>query len=143
MLKRYIVDAVTDIDAPRTQVFRFFADADRWQDWCSIVRHARLLNGSWKRGGFLLFMPDLPRLPPAPVVVRIQEYEENTRITWGLKLPFASITHRFTFMDDGEGGCRIHQEEWTEGLLTPLGLPAGPLIKRFDMGFADELAAQF
>ncbi len=88
-------------------------------------------------------MADLPRLPPAPVVVRIQEYRENESIAWGLELPMASITHRFTFIDDGEGGCRVHQEEWSEGLMTLLTLPAGRLIHRFDQRFAREFAAMF
>jgi hypothetical protein len=55
----------------------------------------------------------------------------------------ASITHRFTFIDDGEGGCRVHQEEWSEGLMTLLTLPAGRLIHRFDQRFAREFAAMF
>ncbi|EKF75020.1 hypothetical protein A11A3_06186 [Alcanivorax hongdengensis A-11-3] len=143
MLKRYLVDEVTDTRASRKQAFRMFADIRSWQDWCSVVRHARLLNGDWRSGSLLLFVADLPGLPPAPVVVKVQEFRENERITWGLKLPLGSITHRFTFIDDGEGGCRVHQEEWTEGLLTLLSWPAGRLIHRFDTRFAAEYAALF
>ena len=143
MLKRYLVDEVTDTRASRKQAFKLFADADNWASWCSVVRHARLLNGGWHPGALLLFVADLPRLPPAPVVVKVLEFKENERITWGLQLPFARITHRFTFIDDGQGGCRVHQEEWTEGLLTLLTWPAGKLIHRFDTRFAAEYAAMF
>ncbi|MEQ3723445.1 SRPBCC domain-containing protein [Alcanivorax sp.] len=143
MLKRYLVDEVTDTRASRKQAFKLFADADNWASWCSVVRHARLLNGGWRPGALLLFVADLPRLPPAPVVVKVLEYKENERITWGLQLPFARIIHRFTFIDDGQGGCRVHQEEWTEGLLTLLTWPAGKLIHRFDTRFAAEYAAMF
>lgn len=143
MLKRYLVDDVTQTGAPRKQAFRLFADANSWQDWCSVVRHARLLNGDWRPGHFLLFVADLPKLPPAPVIVKILEYRENERITWGLHLPFARITHRFTFMDAEDGSCQVHQEEWTEGLLTLLSWPAGKLIHRFDTRFAAEYAGMF
>ena len=47
------------------------------------------------------------------------------------------------FIDDGQGGCRVQQEEWTEGLLTLLTWPAGKLIHRFDTRFAAEYAAMF
>ncbi|MBD3644612.1 MAG: SRPBCC domain-containing protein [Alcanivorax sp.] len=143
MLKRYLVDEVTDTRASRKQAFKLFTDATNWQNWCSVVRHARILNGNWRPGALLLFVADLPGLPPAPVVVKVMEYKENERITWGLHLPFARITHRFTFIDDGQGGCRVHQEEWTEGLLTLLAWPAGKLIHRFDTRFAAEYAAMF
>ena len=144
MLKRYLVDEVTDTGAPRKQAFKLFAEASNWQNWCSVVRHARLLNGDWRRGAFLLFVVDLPGLPPAPVVVKVYEYKENERITWGLDTPVGRILHRFTFLDDDNGNCRVHQEEWTEGLLTPLvGWPAGKVIHRFDPRFAAEYAAMF
>ena len=143
MLKRYFIDEVTETRASRRQAFSLFTRVSGWADWCSVVRHARLFGGEWREGAALLFVIDLPRLPPAPVVVRIQEYRENESITWGLELPMASITHRFTCIDDGEGGCRVHQEEWSEGLMTLLTLPAGRLIHRFDQRFAREFAAMF
>ena len=143
MLKRYFIDEVTETRASRRQAFSLFSQVNGWADWCSVVRHARLFGGEWREGAALLFVADLPRLPPAPVVVRIQEYRENESIAWGLELPMASITHRFTFIDDGEGGCRVHQEQWSEGVMTLLTLPAGRLIHRFDQRFAREFAAMF
>ena len=41
MLKRYLVDEVTDTRASRKQAFKLFADAENWSSWCSVVRHAR------------------------------------------------------------------------------------------------------
>lgn len=143
MLKRYLIDEVTDLPVSRERAFQHFKQSEQWKNWCSVVRHARLLKGDWQPGSLLLFVADLPRLPPAPVVVKILEYKENERIEWGLHLPFARITHRFSFVDDGQGHCRIHQEEWTEGLLTLLAWPAGKLIHRFDSRFAAEYAAAF
>ncbi|MBL7249139.1 SRPBCC family protein [Alloalcanivorax sp. C16-2] len=143
MLKRYFIDEVTDTRASPRQAFSLFSQVDGWSDWCSVVRHARLFGGQWRRGASLLFVADLPRLPPAPVVVRVHEYRENECIAWGLDLPMARLIHRFTFIADGDGGCRVHQEEWSEGLLTLLTLPAGRLIHRFDQRFAAEFAAMF
>ncbi len=143
MLKRYLVDEVTDTRASRKQAFKLFADANNWASWCSVVRHARLLNGGWRPGALLLFVADLPRLPPAPVVVKVLEYKENERITWGLQLPFARIIHRFTFIDDGQGGCRVHQEEWTDGLLTLLPWSAGHRSHRFVTRFTSGYSATF
>lgn len=143
MLKRYIIDEVTRTRASRRQAFSLFSEVSDWAAWCSVVRHARLFGGQWRPGAGLLFVADLPGLPPAPLVVRVLEYRENQRITWGLKLPMASITHRFTFIDDGEEGCRVHQEEWTDNLMTLATLPAARLIHRFDQRFAAEFAAMF
>jgi hypothetical protein len=43
----------------------------------------------------------------------------------------------------GDGFCRIHHEEWSEGLLTLAVWPAGGLINKFNKQFAAELAAMF
>ncbi len=70
------------------QAFSLFSQVDGWADWCSVVRHARLFGGQWRRGANLLFVADLPRLPPAPVVVRVHEYRENECIAWGWTCPW-------------------------------------------------------
>ncbi|KYZ88140.1 hypothetical protein A3Q32_01680 [Alcanivorax sp. KX64203] len=142
MLKRYFIDDVTDTAASRRQAFSLFIRVDDWADWCSVVRYARLFGG-WRPGATLLFVIDLPGLPPAPVAVKVLEVVENERISWGLSLPLARIQHRFSFIDDDEGGCRLHQEEWSEGAMTLLTLPFGKLIHRFDRRFAAEFAAMF
>ena len=69
MLKRYFIDEVTETRASRRQAFSLFSQVNGWADWCSVVRHARLFGGEWREGAALLFVADLPRLPPAPVVV--------------------------------------------------------------------------
>lgn len=144
MFKRYLSDEVVDTLAPRKQAFKLLSEASNWQNWSSVVRHARMLNGDWRPGAFLLFVVDMPGLPPAPVVVRVYEYEENERITWGLDTPVGRIFHRFTFMDDDDGNCRVHQEEWTEGAMTPLvGWTVGKIISRFNTRFGAEYAAMF
>lgn len=143
MLKRYIIDEVTETRASRRQAFSLFSQVSGWSDWCSVVRYARLFGGEWRRGAGLLLVADLPGLPLAPIVVRVRDYRENQSISWGLTLPMASITHRFTFIDDGDGGCHVHQEEWSENLMTLATLPTARLIHRFDQRFAAEFAAMF
>ena len=69
MLKRYFIDEVTGTRASPRQAFSLFSQVQDWSDWCSVVRHARLFGGQWRPGAALLFVADLPRLPPAPVVV--------------------------------------------------------------------------
>jgi hypothetical protein len=143
MLKRYYTDVVTEANVPAKQAFRFFTQIDDWQDWSSVIAHARLLGANWKQGGRLMFMPKLPGLPPVPLLVEILEYRQDECITWGLKLPFASIQHRFSFIPVGDGTCRIHHEEWSEGAMTLMLLPAGRFISKFNDRFARELAAMF
>ncbi len=79
MLKRYFIDEVTETRASRRQAFSLFSQVNGWADWCSVVRHARLFGGEWREGAALLFVADLPRLPPAPVVVRIQTNSPCTK----------------------------------------------------------------
>jgi len=141
MLKRYYTDLVTDAAVPPRQAFRFFCKVDDWQDWCTVIRHAKLYGDQWKPGARLLFMPDLPGLPPLPLLVSIQAVEEDRSIVWGLDLPFARLLHRFHFIPAENGTCRIHHEEWSEGLMTVLAWPAAGLIRRFNERFATELAA--
>lgn len=143
MLKRYYTDLVTEANVPARQAFRFFTRIADWQDWSSVIAHARLLGSDWSEGGYLMFMPKLPGLPPAPLVVKILEYRPDEQITWGLKLPFTSLQHRFSFVPVDEGSCRIHHEEWSEGPLTLMLWPAGRLIRRFNDRFARELASMF
>lgn len=143
MLKRYYTDLVTEANVPARQAFRFFQQIADWQDWSSVIAHARLLGKGWTEGGHLLFMPKMGKLPPVPLVVEILEVEPDRHITWGLKLPFNSLQHRFSFVPVDEESCRIHHEEWSEGPLTLMLWPVGPLIRRFNDRFARELAAMF
>lgn len=143
MLTRYFIDEVTETRASRRQAFNLFSQVSDWSDWCSVVRYARLFGGRWRPGARLLFVADLPGLPPAPVVVTVLEYREHECIAWGIDLPMARLVHRFTFIDDGQGECRVHQEEWSEGALTLLTLPLGRVLHRFDQRFAAEFAALF
>lgn len=143
MLKRYYTDLVTSASVGPRQAFRFFCDVDSWRDWSSVIRHARLFGGEWRPGGLLLFMPDLPRLPPVPIVVKIIDVQPEQSITWGLSTPVGSLLHRFRFIATEDGGCRIHHEEWSEGIVTLLAWPAGRLIQRFNDRFARELAEMF
>ena len=71
MLRHYYTDLVTSACVPPRQAWRMFADVQAWRDWSSVIRHARLFGDEWRPGALLLFMPDLPGLPPVPLVVRI------------------------------------------------------------------------
>ncbi len=143
MLKHYYTDLVTSASVGPRQAFRFFCNVESWQDWSSVIRHARLFGGQWRPGALLLFMPDLPGLPPVPIMVRIIDVEPEQSITWGLSTPLGGLLHRFRFIPAEDGGCRIHHEEWSEGIVTLLAWPAGRLIKRFNDRFARELAEMF
>lgn len=141
--RRYYADMVTDAAVPPAQAFRFFCNVSDWQDWSSVIHRAKLLNGDWRKGSLLLFMPKLPGLPPAPLVVPIIEFEQDYRITWGIDLPFMRMLHRFTFTPVEGGSCRIHHEEWSEGVVSLLTLPVAGALRRFNDRFARELAAMF
>lgn len=143
MLKRYYTDLVTEADVPARQAFRFFTRIEDWRDWSSVIAHARLLGRDWESSRHLVFMPKLPGLPPVPLLVEILEYEPERHITWGIKLPLASLQHRFSFVPVGQESCRIHHEEWSEGVLTLMLWPVGRWIRRFNDRFAHELAAMF
>jgi hypothetical protein len=143
MLKRYFIDEVIDTSVPRRQAFNLFSQVSDWADWCPVIRYAHLFGGHWRPGAKLLLVADLPRLPPAPVLVTVLTYREHDCIAWGIDLPLARLVHRFTFLDDGQGECRVHQEEWSEGALTVLTLPLGGLLHRFDQRFAEAFAALF
>ena len=145
MLKRYYTDLVTEAEAPARQAFRFFTRIDDWQDWSSVIAHARLLGRDWENSRFLVFMPRLPGvpLPPVPLLVEILTFEPNRQITWGIRLPMASLQHRFTFVPVEDDRCRIHHEEWSEGPLTLMLWPVGRWIRRFNDRFARELASMF
>lgn len=143
MLKHYYTDLVTEAPASAREAFRLFTRIDDWSDWSSVIAHARLLSGDWHEGGYLVFMPKMGNLPPAPLVVKILEYEPDRHITWGLKLPFASMQHRFSFVPVSGDQCRIHHEEWSEGVMTLVIWPLGRWIRKFNNRFARELAAMF
>lgn len=143
MFKRYYTDMITDSAVSPRQAFRFFCQVDDWQDWSSVIYRARLFGGRWEPGATLLFMPSLGKLPPLPLLVKIYEVQENRCITWGLDLPVGRLLHRFTFIPAENGGSRIHHEEWSEGVMTLLALPAAGLIRKFNDRFARELAAMF
>lgn len=145
MLKRYYTDLVTEAEAPARQAFRFFTRIEDWQDWSSVIAHARLLGKDWNSARFLIFMPRLPglALPPVPLLVQILHYEPHKEITWGIRLPMARVQHRFTFVPVENDRCRIHHEEWSEGALTLMLWPVGRWIRRFNERFARELAGMF
>ena len=143
MLRRYYADMVTEAAVPPAQAFRFFCNVPAWAEWSSVIAHARLLNGDWRRGALLMFAPRLPGLPPAPLIVPILEYEQDYRITWGVNLPMARMLHRFTFTPAEDGSCRIHHEEWSEGVISLLAWPVTRRLRQFNERFARELAAMF
>lgn len=143
MLKRYYTDMVTEVAVPAKQAFRFFCNVDDWKDWSSVIRYAKLFGDQWEPGATLMFMPDLPGLPPAPLVVKIIDYQQDSTIVWGLDLPYARLLHRFTFIPADNGHCHIHHEEWSEGLMTVLAFPAAGLIRKFNDRFAAELSSMF
>lgn len=143
MLKRFYTDLVTEARVPAKQAYRFFCNIDAWKEWSSVIQDARLFGKEWRKGTFLMFMPKLDGLPPVPLVVRLLDVQEGRSISWGLQVPGARMVHRFTFVPVSDGSCRIHHEEWSEGLMTLLVWPAARLIRRFNDRFASELAAMF
>lgn len=143
MLKRYYTDSVTDLPVTPRQAWKFFSEVDNWRDWCSVIRYTKRFGTDWEKGAFFLFVADLKGLPPAPLPVTIVEVEPEKTLVWGVKTPLGSILHRFNFIDLGDGRCRIHQEEWSEGVATLLMFPVGKLIGKFNQQMADELQAMF
>lgn len=143
MFKRYYTDLVTEAHVPAKQAYRFFCQINDWKNWSSVIADARLFGKDWKQGTFLMFAPKLGKLPPVPLVVRLLDVQPERSITWGLKLPGASIQHRFSFIPVDNNTCRIHHEEWSEGLVTLLAWPAAELIRKFNNRFASEMAGMF
>ncbi len=143
MLKRYYTDLVTEAPVSARQAYRFFCNIDDWSDWSGAIDKAKLFGGQWRKGAFLMFAPKIDKLPAVPIVVRLLDVQPDRSITWGLELPGASLKHRFSFIPVGDDHCRIHHEEWSEGLMTLLAWPAASLIRRFNDRFARELAAMF
>lgn len=142
MLQRYYTDMVTDVPVSARQAFRFFCKVEDWGTWSDAVRYAKLFGG-WKTGALLVFAPKFGKLPAAPLPVRILDFQQDREITWGVEVPGGCLKHRFTFIPSGEGQCRIHHEEWSEGVVTLLAWPMAGLIRRFNDTFARELAAMF
>ncbi len=143
MLKRFYTDMVTEAAVPAKQAYRFFCQINDWKDWSSAIADARLFGGTWKKGAFVMFAPKLDGLPAVPLVVRLLDVQPERSISWGLQLPGARMVHRFSFIPVDENSCRIHHEEWSEGLMTLLVWPAGKLIQKFNNRFATELASMF
>ena len=143
MLKHFYTDLVTEAQVPARQAYRFFAKINDWKDWSGAIADARLFGGEWKKGAFLMFAPKLDGLPALPIVVRLLDVQPDRSISWGLQLPGARMVHRFSFIPVSDSSCRIHHEEWSEGLMTLLVWPAGRLIRKFNDRFAAELAAMF
>lgn len=142
MLQRYYTDMVTEVPASARQAFRFFCQVDDWSSWSEAIRYARLFGG-WEKGSLLVFAAKIGRLPPAPLPVRILDFQQDRELTWGLEIPGGCIKHRFTFIPTAEDHCRIHHEEWSEGVVTLLAWPAAGLIRQFNEAFARQLAAMF
>lgn len=143
MLTRYYTDSTSDLPVSVKQAWRFLAKVEDWPDWCSVIRYVKRPADDWVKGGFFLFVVDLPKLPPAPLPVTILEVVPEKTLVWGVKTPFGSVRHRFNFIDLGDGHCRIHQEEWSTGITTLLMLPVGHLITRFNKQMAAELESMF
>lgn len=143
MLKRYYTDLVTDAEVSAQQAYRFFTQVDDWQNWSNSIDKVKLFGGEWRKGATFIFWAKLGDLPAAPVPVKVLEVIDGQSITWGLDLPGAKIKHRFNFIPVDQGSCRIHHEEWSEGLVTILAFPVGGLITKFNEQFAGELAAMF
>lgn len=143
MLKRYYTDLVTEAPVPAKQAYRFFTRHEDWADWSGAIHKVKLFGDEWRKGATLIFWPKVGNLPPVPVPVKILSVKPDQSITWGLDLPGAKLKHRFSFIPVGDGFCRIHHEEWSEGLLTLAVWPAGGLINKFNKQFAAELAAMF
>lgn len=145
MLERYYTDDTCDLPVTPRQAWRFFSQVDDWSDWCSVIRYVKRFgnNDDWQAGSLFVFVADLPGLPPAPLPVKILEVVPERTLVWGIQTPLGSIRHRFSFIDLGDGRCRIHQEEWSEGGATLLMWPLGRQISRFNRHMATELAAMF
>lgn len=143
MLTRYYTDSTTDLPVSARLAWQFFSKVEDWPNWCSVIRHVKRTDDSWKKGGFFLFVADLPGLPPAPLPVFILDVEPGKTLVWGIKTPAGSVRHRFSFIDLGNDQSRIHQEEWSDGLATIMMLPVGRLISRFNRQMASELEALF
>lgn len=143
MFKHFYTDLVTEAQVPARQAYRFFCQIDDWKDWSSVINRTRLFGGEWRKGAFLMFAPKLDGLPAVPIIVRILDIQPERSISWGLQLPGARMVHRFSFVPITDDTCRIHHEEWSEGLMTFLVWPAGKLIRKFNNRFARELAAMF
>jgi uncharacterized protein YndB with AHSA1/START domain len=135
------IDYSTEIDAPVEEVFAFFKDVEKWPSWTTGIKKAyRKSPGEWGVGFKLGFKPDFA---PAPVDVKVLDFEEGRLVAWGLRTPVGTLIHRFDFEPLDEGRCRVRHTEYAEGLFAILTRPMRRKIESFDRLLADDLQAAF
>ena len=135
------IDYATDIDAPVEEVFTFFKDVEKWPSWTTAIEKAGTKSdGDWGEGFKLSFKPGFA---PAPLDVKILDYEEGRLIAWGIRNPLTCLIHRFDFEPLDEGRCRVRHTEFAEGILAILTRPMRKKIEQFDRQVADDLKAVF
>jgi hypothetical protein len=134
-------DFETVIEAPTEVVFGTMKDVGGWSRWTRAIEKAWARSeGPW-RPGFEFVMKT--NVAPAPLPVKVYEFEENRLIAWGVKNPLFTILHRISFEPLGAGRCRVRNHEFVEGPLAKVvGNLVGKRIDRFDRQFAADLAAR-
>jgi hypothetical protein len=134
-------DATDEIDATAEQVFALLLDVARWPTWATgVTRGWQRPPGPLQVGARIGFVPRFLRVPlEAPVI----DFEQDRRLAWGIRAPFAEMVHGLTIEPLPGGRCRVRHHEHADGLLGLVTRPLAQQIRRFDRNFSDDLSIHF
>ncbi len=108
------------IDANADDVWRIYADVERWPEWTKSVRSARYEQGDALKPGARVRIQQ-PKLPTA--VWEVHDIEPGRRWTWIARGPGVRTTAIHTVEPVGAHTTQVHQTVIQEG-------PVGALIGR-------------
>ena len=140
LLHTHLARDARTVDAPIEDVFALVVDVDHWTDWTSGVHRARLLKGPLRLGAGLMFVP---KFLPLPVRAKVIGFEPNRLVCWGVRTPFATLVHSFTFEAIDERHTLVRHSEFAENLLALALIPLRQKIRDFDEGLSRDLQARF
>ena len=132
---------IDELDSPVEEVFAVFKDIARWPEWVSVLSAAAPLSSGPLRPGFRLQMT--PTDWGRPIKTKLLAYEENRLLSWGSRMPVASLVHTFRFEPLGPGRCRLHHTEVSEGLLAIAAWLLRKKISAYDGQWSRDFVKRF
>jgi hypothetical protein len=117
------------IDVSIEDVWRVYADVERWPEWTASVRTCRYVAGDTLALGSQVRI-EQPKLRPA--VWEVTGLDPGRSWSWAAKAPGARTTAVHTLEPLGAGSTRVHQTIEQRGVLAPLvGRLYGRLIREY------------
>ena len=111
-----LFSTTVEIPAPPETVWRVMADIERWPEWTSSVRRAKLLTDGPLQAGSRARIQQ-PGFPPT--WWRVTELNPGGGFTWVSRAPGLRVTARHR-LEPADGGCRVTLSICYEGLFGPL-----------------------